>query len=173
MLLKSTRSLTMELSPGLEWNYEKKDFEWELKRFDQEFMMFDVIFEDPKVISIDTYDTLILTFNNTEFFIESVNDDKLTIPNGFNVTITLPPQENDLIDSVVVESIKDTANTVIIGNVFIKFAFKSTMSVVFGSIISLQILAHLPLSNVVLPARAMECFDIMVQVVSFDYFPLS
>ena len=91
MLLKSTRSLTMELSPGIEWNYEKKEFEWELKRFDQEFMMFDVIFENPKVISIDTYDTLILTFNNTKFFIESANDDRLTIPNDFKVLITLPP----------------------------------------------------------------------------------
>ena len=46
------------------------------------------------------------------------------------------------------------------------------MQLVFGQIIALQILAHLPLNNILLPANAMETFDIMVEIVSFDYFPL-
>ena len=46
------------------------------------------------------------------------------------------------------------------------------MQIVFGQVIALQILAHLPLNNILLPANAMESFDIMVKVVSFDYFPL-
>ena len=43
----------------------------------------------------------------------------------------------------------------------------------FGSIIALQILAHYPLANIELPANARTCFDIMVTVVSFDYFPIT
>ena len=42
----------------------------------------------------------------------------------------------------------------------------------FGSIISLQILAHLLLANIRMPANALQCFDIMIQIVSFDYFAL-
>ena len=47
------------------------------------------------------------------------------------------------------------------------------MQIIFGSIVSLQILAHMPLANVVIPARSQQSFDIMVQVVSFDYFPFT
>jgi len=57
-------------------------------------------------------------------------------------------------------------------NLVLKFVLKESMSVLFGSIMSLQILAHLPLANINLPANAMQSFDIMVQVASFDYFPL-
>ena len=38
---------------------------------------------------------------------------------------------------------------------------------------SLQILAHLPLANISIPANAMGSFDIMIEVVSFDYFPIT
>ena len=44
------------------------------------------------------------------------------------------------------------------------------MAMVFGSIITLQILAHLPLADIMLPANALESFDILIGVVSFDYF---
>ena len=45
------------------------------------------------------------------------------------------------------------------------------MSVLFGSIIMIQILAHLPLaSNLVLPANVLQTFDIMIGIVSFDFF---
>ena len=55
----------------------------------------------------------------------------------------------------------------------LSFMFKGSVNILFGSVISLQILAHLPLTNISLPANAMECFDIMVKVVSFDYFPIA
>lgn len=43
------------------------------------------------------------------------------------------------------------------------------MQVTFGSIISLQILAHIPLANIALPANALQSFEIMMEVVKFDY----
>ena len=42
----------------------------------------------------------------------------------------------------------------------------------FGSIIVFQILAHMPLANITLPANSMQAFEIMANVVSFDYFPV-
>ena len=44
------------------------------------------------------------------------------------------------------------------------------MSLVLGSVIIIQILAHLPLTDIVLPANALQQFDIMIGFVSFDYF---
>ena len=44
------------------------------------------------------------------------------------------------------------------------------MGMLLGSIIMLQILAHMPLSDIYIPANARQQFDIMIGVVSFDYF---
>ena len=45
------------------------------------------------------------------------------------------------------------------------------MAMLFGSIIMIQILAHLPLAEMAkIPASALESFEIMQSVVSFDYF---
>ena len=44
---------------------------------------------------------------------------------------------------------------------------------IFGSLISLQILAHMPLANVKIPPNALELFEVMFTIVSFDFFPLS
>lgn len=44
------------------------------------------------------------------------------------------------------------------------------MNMLFGSIILIQILAHLPLADIWLPANAHQQFDLMIGVVSFDYF---
>ena len=42
-----------------------------------------------------------------------------------------------------------------------------------SSIIIFQILAHLPLADMILPANALQQFEIMIDVVSFDFFSLT
>ena len=37
----------------------------------------------------------------------------------------------------------------------------------------MQILAHLPLANLVIPANAMQAFNFMISIVKFDYFPFT
>ena len=44
------------------------------------------------------------------------------------------------------------------------------MAMLFGSIVVIQILAHLPLADIYLPANAHQQFDLMISFVSFDYF---
>lgn len=41
---------------------------------------------------------------------------------------------------------------------------------IIGSVILVQILAHFPLSDITLPANVHQQFEIMIKVVSFDYF---
>ena len=47
-----------------------------------------------------------------------------------------------------------------------------TLQKLFGSIILFQILAHMPIANIILPANSMQAFEIMASIVSFDYFPV-
>lgn len=60
-----------------------------------------------------------------------------------------------------------------ITNILLNSIFRNTLQTVFSSIVSLQILAHLPLANIQIPANAQQSFDIMIDVVSFDLFQLT
>ena len=59
----------------------------------------------------------------------------------------------------------------VISNLIMRLIFKQAMAMLFGAIIMIQILAHLPLADMAdLPASAAESFEIMQGIVSFDYF---
>ena len=47
---------------------------------------------------------------------------------------------------------------------------KLVFSIFFNSILVVQILAHLPLSEINLPANVLQQFQIMISIVSFDFF---
>lgn len=49
-------------------------------------------------------------------------------------------------------------------------AFKQLLAMVFGSIMVVQILAHLPLTDIEVAANVLQQFQIMITIVSFDYF---
>ena len=113
-----------------------------------------------------------IRFEKNNFWIRPVDGGKLAIPDDFKIQILLPPQTNDPMEQEQKEGITRSTRSFLITQILFKEWFKTSMQLVFGSVIALQILAHLPLANILLPANAMESFDIMVKVVSFDYFPL-
>ena len=49
--------------------------------------------------------------------------------------------------------------------------FSQLLAMVFGSILVVQIIAHLPLTDIKMPANVLQQFQVMISVVSFDYFP--
>ena len=63
-----------------------------------------------------------------------------------------------------------TGKSFILGKLGLKFFFKQSMNMLFSSIIVLQIISHLPLAEINLPANALQQFNIMIEIVSFDYF---
>lgn len=52
----------------------------------------------------------------------------------------------------------------------ISFAFNLSMQQLWGSIASLQIIAHLPILHVNLPPNLMDLYNILIEVVTFDLF---
>ena len=62
--------------------------------------------------------------------------------------------------------------TVIAANSWLTLLFGVSMQPLFDMINSLQITALLPLNKIVLPANAMELFEVIIAIVAFDYFPL-
>ena len=68
------------------------------------------------------------------------------------------------------QNTKATAKTAIISNLILSLIFKNAMSMLLASILIFQLLAHLPLADIVLPANALQWFEIMISIVSFDFF---
>ena len=55
--------------------------------------------------------------------------------------------------------------------VFSRRLFKQVLSTVFGSIMVIQILAHFPMTDINMSSNVLEVFQMMIDMVSFDYFP--
>ena len=62
------------------------------------------------------------------------------------------------------------AQSFVITNLVISLLFSGILNVLIGSIIVIQIMAHMPLADIYMPANAREKYDIMIGVVSFDFF---
>ena len=46
----------------------------------------------------------------------------------------------------------------------------SVLSILLGSILVFQNLAHLPLANILLPANLLQTFKLLISIISFEYF---
>ena len=103
-----------------------------------------------------------VSFKNTKAYLISSVEGIETAPDGFELIFAIPPQSESLLSQDFDSGITTSTQTFVVTNLVLKFVLKESMSVLFGSIMSLQILAHLPLANINLPANAMQSFDIMV-----------
>lgn len=71
------------------------------------------------------------------------------------------------------EKVVANAKAAIFAELVVAILFNNIMNRLLGSIIVFQILAHMPLADIILPANAFEKFEIMVDVVSFDFFAVT
>ena len=69
---------------------DKKDFDWELSTFTTTEISIKFLFTDPTKISYEKPDTMIITFQNTPFYMIPKDSTKQPIPNGYKLAIPLP-----------------------------------------------------------------------------------
>ena len=62
------------------------------------------------------------------------------------------------------------AKTGVLIEIVLAFIFSPLMNMLLGSIVIFQILAHLPIADMILPANSLQQFEIMIDVVSLDFF---
>ena len=116
-----------------------------------------MIFDDPIYISCDSLDTLKIEFNNMDLFLIPKQDGSLiNLADGFTITLKIPPQSNDILTQEEKESTVSTAKTSVLAEILVGSVFlKNIMQTLLGSIIIFQILAHLPLADILLPANSL------------------
>ena len=64
-------------------------------------------------------------------------------------------------------------NSVMVSNFIIALILKTSLNQIFSSINSMQIVAHLPLIDIPFGANCYFIFDILIQIMSFDFFPVA
>ena len=141
---------------------------------DESGLGFKFDFENPTYVSMgEGSDKMKITFQNTQFYLIPEDESLSSLPNGYEITIDLPPQElPNLVKAVPKETQEQTLLTLIAANGWLSFLFGMSMQPLFDMINSLQITALLPLTNIVLPSGAMDLFEVILTIVAFDFFPL-
>ena len=134
-------------------------------------------FQSPEWISYDFVDTVQIKMMNTTHLLVPKENDVSPTPNGFWIDISMPPQKPH--DGVGTSEIDDTINTemqltgLVFGNFFGSFIFSFSLQHLLGMINALQFVAHMPLNNITLPYSCWGVFGILIQIATFDFFPIT
>ena len=116
-------------------------------------------------------DWLDLTVLDSQYFMEDSHRMR-NIAVGTNLRMNIPPQ--GLYESFFAsfeetqQATEGIATAVIGGNSFMSVFITGGLSAVWGLINSLQIIAHLKLLNVIMPANASVLYDIIYNLATFD-----
>ena len=151
---------------------DKKGFKWSIMRYDEDGITFQFTFEFPTHISVGEIDTMKIQFFNTDRYLKPQNGDKSSIPDGYTVVIKLPPQGgDDAMSPQELENNQETGQQIVIVQLILSQLLSQVLAMVFGSILVVQIMAHLPLTDINLPVNVLQTFQVIISFVSFDYFP--
>lgn len=115
---------------------------------------------------------MFIKFNNTRHWIRPNDGSVLALQNGFTANATLPQWTPHVLSAEQTQAVTKSSQSILLLNIGLNEIMNNSLQIIFGQIIQLQILAHVPLTNLELSVEAMQRFDIMIQIVSFDYFPI-
>ena len=73
----------------------KKDFTWQLRRYETKGLSLKIIFKHPEYISAFGVDTFKVIFKNAELFLSPQSETMKSTPDDYTVTVSIPPQAMD------------------------------------------------------------------------------
>ena len=73
--------------------------------------------------------------------------------------------------SGVNEGVGNFSNAALVGNFVVNLLLSGTMSLIWGLLHSMQIIAHFPLINVMMPTNAHILFKILIKIATLDLIP--
>ena len=74
---------------------DKKDFTWQLRRYESNGLTLKIIFKHPEYISVFGVDTFKVIFKNAEFFLSPQSETMKSTPDDYTVIVSIPPQAMD------------------------------------------------------------------------------
>ena len=151
--MKLSGSIKVQLIPHTDVDVDKKGFSWKLAKYDEGQIGIAVKWQNPAYVSVGGIDKLKITFNNTKTFIKPKSDDFDVLPDGYNVMLDVLTQGEDIMSVEELKETKQSGQKIVIVSFIMSQVLKTVMSTIFGSIVIVQILAHLPLTDVFMPVN--------------------
>ena len=69
------------------------------------------------------------------------------------------------------EGVGNATNGALIGNFILNLLFSFSINLLWGLLHAMQIVAHFPLINIMMPANAVMLFQVIVKIATFDLIP--
>ena len=88
-------------------------------------------FDHPEFVSLIDYDTIIVSFFETESWLKPKDDELSEVPENYTIDISIPPQTNDALPIEVKESVTQTSQMAILLNAFVS---DYSLQIMFGQV---------------------------------------
>ena len=112
-----------------------------------------------------------IKFNHVDEFMQPLDESLISIADGYEIVVKLPPQGVGLLSDEELKDSQQTGQNIILLNLLISIVFAKLIGMlIFDQVIQLQIFAHLAMTALVMPANVLQDFRIGVSIVSFDFF---
>ena len=95
----------MRIVPASDNDLDKKAFTWKLTKMDDNGFDFALKFKHPKYISSGGVDTLKIILFNADEYLKPFNKELGNLPDGYTITIKIPPQSDELLSIKELEQV--------------------------------------------------------------------
>ena len=161
-------------SNDIEDDLSKVAFTWSLVSFDESGMQIQIEFTSPVYVSTGfARDKLRATVRKPAYF--QSRDTFLSIPIDAADKIKIPKQMANTAFTKAFASFNvgagDLTNGALLGNFLFNLLLSGAMNLLWGLLHAMQIVAHFPLINIMMPSNASMLFQVIVKIATFDMLP--
>ena len=149
-------------------------FTWHVTEFTDKTMNIQIDFREPPYISAGLKrDKIIATVKNYSYFFSE--ETLLNIPvetfKEVQVPKSMPNTEFTIAFADFNEGMGNFSSAALVGNFISNLLLSGTMSLIWGLLHSMQIIAHFPLLNIMMPTNAHMLFKILIKIATLDLLP--
>ena len=112
-------------------------------------------------------------FHNTDVYLVPTDESKQAIPDGYQISIKLPPQKRKEVTwfEKVAYILSASLLVILAVNVMLSLFTGFTTVPLYSTVSSIQIASMLPLINITVPSNALSFYKILVTFIAFDFIP--
>ena len=145
----------MHLVTNSETYANNKTFTWTLEEYSTNGIKIKLDFDQPEYITVDSIDIMQVHLTNTDLLMQPVDKKLRPIVDDYMIQKAIPNQQALILDQQTAANVTFWSQLFVIANIILSIFITSAMQLLFGTIIILQILAHFPLIEIVLPSNVM------------------
>ena len=151
------------------------DFTWEVISFEERLLVIQVTFARPSYISSGlSRDRFRATVKDSTYFVSAESLKAIPVETTYALSKVPKMMPNNEFTKIFVRASQgfgNFANLSFCGNFVINLFLSGAMNTLWGMVNAMQIIAHFPLINIMMPSNAQIVFNVIVEIATFDIIP--